>query len=222
MFVVNNKLLNPFFCKRLLFFFKMLFNSFNIFSLFTIFSFPYLIILFSGLLSCEIFFYLPITSNTELLTLSMSSLLILNSKDEKVNTIDEPKIPGNISPWFLTGFTEGDACFCVSIRSSGGITAIYSIGLNEREHPLLIKIQSFFGTGNINKTPNNRAVYFTITAIAYLNSIIVKHFDSYPLVGAKQSNYLIWREIVSIMSVKVHRTPEGKIKIKSLTEKLNK
>nr|WUR10598.1 LAGLIDADG endonuclease [Elmerina hispida] len=131
-----------------------------------------------------------------------------------------------LEPQWISGFTEGDASFSVSIKSSGQTIAVYSIGLNEREEPLLVKIQSFYrgarGIGNINKTPNNKAVYFSITAINHLNSIIVNHFESYPLLGAKKPNYLIWREILSIMIVKDHRTLEGKIKIKSLIEKLNK
>jgi len=127
-----------------------------------------------------------------------------------------------LNPYWISGFTEGDASFSVSMKSSGRVVAVYSIGLNEREEPLLIKIRSFFGTGNINKTPNNKAVYFQITAINDINLIIIKHFDSYTLLGAKLPNYLIWREIISIMKVKGHLSLEGKMKIKSLIENLNK
>jgi hypothetical protein len=99
---------------------------------------------------------------------------------------------------------------------------VFSIGLNEREQPLLIKIQSFFGTGNIFRTTGNKAVHYKINGTAHLYSIIINHFDSYPLVGAKQPHYLIWREVVSLMNAKVHRTSEGKLKIRSLVGKLNK
>jgi hypothetical protein len=128
----------------------------------------------------------------------------------------------SLDPQWITGFTDGDGCFSVSISSSGQIKAVFSIGLNEREQLLLIQIQSFFGTGNINLTAGNRAVYYQINSNALLYSIIINHFDSYPLVGAKQFHYLIWREVVSLMNARVHRTTEGKLIIKSLVEKLNK
>jgi hypothetical protein len=118
-------------------------------------------------------------------------------------------------------FTVGDASFFVSISSSGQILATYAITLNERELPLLIKIQDFFGTGNIRKNPNN-LIQLTVSRIAHLNEIIIKHFNEYSLVGAKLSNFLIWSEIVILMNEKAHLTPEGNIKIKFLVDKLNK
>jgi hypothetical protein len=85
---------------------------------------------------------------------------------------------------------------------------VFSIGLNEREQPLififfiffiffilfiliiLIKIQSFFGIGNIYLTAaNKRAVHYSINRNVQLVEIIINHFDSYPLIGAKQSHY---------------------------------
>lgn len=87
---------------------------------------------------------------------------------------------------------------------------------------ILIKIQSFFGTGNIYRTTGNKAVYYKINGTAHLYSIIINHFDSYPLIGAKQSHYLIWKDIVSLMNAKVHLSYEGKLKIRSLVAKLNK
>ena len=85
-----------------------------------------------------------------------------------------------LNPDWISGFSDGDSCFSVSILGSGQIIAVFSIGLNEREHPLLIKIQSFFGVGNIFLTAGNRAAYYKINKIAQLFSLIINHFDSYP------------------------------------------
>ena len=82
----------------------------------------------------------------------------------------------------------------VSIRSSSEIQSIFSILLNERKLPLLIKIKAFFGAGNINKNTTNNAIQYHISAISDLNSIIINHFDSYPLLGAKLLNYTIWKK----------------------------
>lgn len=49
------------------------------------------------------------------------------------------------------------------------------------------------------------------------------HFDTYPCVGKKHLNFLIWKEVVTLMEKKEHdKTTEGIIKIKMLVGKLNK
>jgi len=93
---------------------------------------------------------------------------------------------------------------------------------NERELPLLIKIQTFFKAGNINKNTSNNVVQFCISQNFDLNSTIINHFETYSLLRAKLSNYLIWKKIVSLIVNKKHLTQEGRIKIISLKEKLNK
>lgn len=57
-----------------------------------------------------------------------------------------------------------------------------------------------------------------------LNDIlsVVSHFDTYPCVGKKHLNFIIWREVVTLMEKKEHLTLEGLIKIKILVGKLNK
>lgn len=126
-----------------------------------------------------------------------------------------------LNPYWVSGFSEGESSFIVSIRSSNQIQSLFSILLNERELPLLIKIQAFFKVGNINKNPTNNAVQYSISAISELSTII-NHFESYSLLGAKLSNYLIWKEVVSLINKKSHLTQEGRIKIISLKVKLNK
>lgn len=99
---------------------------------------------------------------------------------------------------------------------------MYSIGLNIREKLLLEKIQLFFGIGEIHNKSSLNAIFYEVSSITHLNSIIVNHFNTFSLVGAKFPNYLIFREIVYLMASKSHLTPEGKIKIMFLKEKLNK
>lgn len=54
------------------------------------------------------------------------------------------------------------------------------------------------------------------------NLYIIPHFDNYQLFGIKFHNYLIWRQIVVLLSNKAHLTPEGKAKLIELKSTLNK
>jgi LAGLIDADG endonuclease/NADH-ubiquinone/plastoquinone oxidoreductase, chain 3 len=142
-------------------------------------------------------------------------------------TFEISEVP--LDPNWISGFSEGDSSFIITIRSNSthkqgwGVEAIYSIELNEREYPLLMKIQSFFnGVGNINEDRSNRAKSFRVSRRVDLTSIIIPHFNSFPLVGNKLSNYVIWSDIVSLMQSKVHLTPEGLAFITNLKNQLNK
>jgi hypothetical protein len=45
-----------------------------------------------------------------------------------------------LNPYWISGFYEGESSFIVSIRSSDQIQSLFSILLNKRKLPLLIKI----------------------------------------------------------------------------------
>ena len=60
-------------------------------------------------------------------------------------------------PWFVTGFTDGEGCFSISIirckeRKVGWrILPRFHIGLHQKDKALLEQIQNFFCVGNVDK-----------------------------------------------------------------------
>jgi len=128
----------------------------------------------------------------------------------------------SLNPQWVSGFTEGDGSFYVSIKNTGQISAVFSIGLNIREKLLLEKIKLFFGLGRISNKSSLNAICYEVSSITDLNLIILNHFNTFSLIGAKFPNYLIFREIVYLLASKSHLTPEGRMKIIFLKEKLNK
>lgn len=127
-----------------------------------------------------------------------------------------------LHPDWVSGFITGDGCLTVSIKSTNQVIASLDININERDEPILIKIQQFFKVGLIYPNPHNKAYSFRVTRIAHLISLIIPHFSSFPLAGNKLDNYKYWSEIVLIMEQKSHLTPDGLTKIRSLVSKLNK
>ena len=128
-----------------------------------------------------------------------------------------------LHPDWVSGFSEGDSSFYVTIRKTNQIEAVFSIGLNVREKALLNKIQAFFkGNNKIYSDESNNAVSFRVSAINSISTNIIPHFDKYVLEGNKLFNYLIWKEIISLIQTKEHLSEEGLIRIKALRERLNK
>jgi hypothetical protein len=128
-----------------------------------------------------------------------------------------------LNPDWISGFIEGDGSFFITIRATTNqVVPVISVGLNIREKPLLIKIQQFFGgIGSVYTNESKKVVEWKISRLSHLNSVI-PHFNSYPLIELKSYNFIIWREIISLIEIKAHHTPEGLAKIKSLNIQLNK
>jgi hypothetical protein len=85
-----------------------------------------------------------------------------------------------------------------------GYTSIRNRTPYERQsHSIAIKI-FFNGIGIVSlDTKNNKAI-FSVQKIKELNSIIIPHFESYPLQTDKKINFDLWAEIVKIMISKEH------------------
>lgn len=127
-----------------------------------------------------------------------------------------------LNPYWVSGFSEGDASFFVSIsEKSNYVRMFYSIKLNNRETPLIVKIQEFFkGMGFITHDKDNM-VRYTLASIKIINETIIPIFDTHRFSGNKLSNYLIWKEILRLVNSKAHLTVEGLDKIRDLKSTLN-
>lgn len=90
---------------------------------------------------------------------------------------------------------------------------VFVIHLNEKDLQLLEIIQKFFGgEGRINRGALNSILY-TVSSKKSL-SLIIDHFDNYPLISQKQADYLLFRSAFSI-------TSKGPLDLNSLQELVN-
>ena len=105
----------------------------------------------------------------------------------------------NLHPNFITGFSDAECCFYIQIikdstyKTGSQVQAIFIIGLNKKDIELLKGIQSFFGIGQIYT--QNGKIYYKISSIKNL-SIIINHFEKYPLRTQKQADFLLFKLIV--------------------------
>jgi hypothetical protein len=76
-------------------------------------------------------------------------------------------------------------------------------------------------TGKIYEMTSNNAYQYKLSHKNSIDSFLIKHFDSYQLVGNKLLNYNIWKDIFIMYKNKLHLIPEGLDQIKKLIAKLN-
>lgn len=70
----------------------------------------------------------------------------------------------------------------------------------------MVKIQSYFGVGNIHKG-NNNAVSYYVNKTQDLTKVIIPHFDRYPLITQKRADYLLFKSALQIINNKQSKKP---------------
>jgi LAGLIDADG endonuclease len=97
-----------------------------------------------------------------------------------------------LDPWFVTGLTDGEGCFCVSfarrskMRMGIEVRPSFALSLTERDRSLLQDLQAFFGCGAIRHSRSDRIFKFESRSVGELVELVVPHFERYPLRVAKR------------------------------------
>ena len=140
-------------------------------------------------------------------------------------TANKTQIQLIINPWFLTGFSDGEACFMINIYKRDnhevgwGARATFQIGLHKKDLPILNSIKDNFGVGNISIKANG-CVFYSVQAIKDLD-VILNHFDKYPLITKKHADYLLFKMAINLIKEKAHLNSEGLRKLVAIRASLN-
>ena len=128
-----------------------------------------------------------------------------------------------LHPEWVSGFTDGEGSFSLKIiKRSGythgwGVEPGFIISLHAKDLPLLEKIQSYFGIGNIS-IGNNNAVSYYVSSVQELTNVILPHFDKYPLITKKRADYLLFKSALDIINNKQSKKSLSIEYIKKLIE----
>lgn len=136
----------------------------------------------------------------------------------------------NINPWFLTGFTDAEGCFSILIqpnskyKTNWRIKPIFSIGpvsrfTDKKDADLLETIKSYWTVGKIHKHSKD-SVQYRVETVRELQ-IIVGHFDKYPLISAKLTDYTLFKKAFEIIKSNEHLSQEGLLKLIGIKASLN-
>jgi hypothetical protein len=127
--------------------------------------------------------------------------------------------------WF-TGFADGESCFTIfkykarlrrgSSRHEINRKATFAICLRADDADILLRIQSFFGCGDICHSRQsylrgqmNPWVRWSVRKIGDLANIVIPHFEKFPLRTKKARDFEIWKQGVAIMMEVRTRTVRG-------------
>jgi len=132
-----------------------------------------------------------------------------------------------LHPYFITGFADGESCFLLNVNKCSGnntgyrVKAIFQINLHSKDRALLEEIQIYFGgIGYIYKYSDRDVVIYSVTSITDLE-VIITHFDKYPLITQKWSDYQLFKQAFKLIKRKEHLTIEGLNKIVGIKGAMN-
>lgn len=121
----------------------------------------------------------------------------------------------NLNPWFVTGLSDGDGSFYITLRKDSTCRFGYSVsleykvvaGINPLNLKLLELVQSFFdGDGLISK--DNNTYHYVIRNRNHLRKVL-NHFYNYPLQTTKHIHFLLWSKVLDLIERKEHSTLTG-------------
>jgi cytochrome c oxidase subunit 2 len=146
-----------------------------------------------------------------------------NPADSATSSTVETSPP--LHPWYVTGLSDGESSFIVSIYRRGNswtVKCSYELWLHTLDLPLLYKLQSFFKVGAVNSRKHRPIASFSVSRIDDLFSVIIPHFTNYPLQTQKHSDFLLWAKVVELVHSGFHLTKSGLLEIVALASAINK
>jgi hypothetical protein len=137
------------------------------------------------------------------------------------------KRDNELHPWFITGFTDGEGSFFISITKNNNlklgwrVQTGFAIELHEKDMVLLEKIKAFFNGVRDISIPREGIVRYRVRSLKELQ-IIINHFDNYPLISQKKADYDLLKQVYFMLNKKEHLIIENFNKILSIKDSINK
>ena len=132
-----------------------------------------------------------------------------------------------MDPWFVTGLTEGEGCFCISLslrpklRCGIEVRPSFSLSLNEKDRTLLEDLQTYFGCGWIRESKSDRTFKFESRSVSELVESVVPQFEEFPLRGSKARSFEGFAHVCRMIKQGGHLQRSGLVEIVGIASELN-
>lgn len=145
----------------------------------------------------------------------------------KPNLVVPTRAPSDLDPNFITGFTDAEGSFMLSIlknseRHIGWSVGIrFEISLHQRDEKLLNQINAYFqGAGIVTKFGVDKVSY-RVNNLEEIITFIIPHFEKFPLNTKKREDFELFSKAAGMIRNKEHLTLEGLDKLVSIRASMN-
>lgn len=128
---------------------------------------------------------------------------------------------------YISGFVDGEGCFCVSFQPSRRhrhgweVRPSFSVSQNAERAELLHVIRDRWGCGFIRPDRSDKTLKFEVRNVGDLVAHVLPHFRSSPLLSSKQADFERFARICELVSEGQHLEIEGLEEIVRLAMEMN-
>ncbi len=114
---------------------------------------------------------------------------------------------------YITGFTDGEGCFSVSfnlrakLKIGIEVRPSFSLTQHKRSLSILEQIQHHFACGEIRFSKKDQTYKWEVRSLIDLIKKIIPHFQKYPLLTSKNSDFEKFTRICEWMYTNKHLNP---------------
>ncbi len=143
------------------------------------------------------------------------------------NTPMSYQMPKIHIPTYITAFTDGEGCFCVSTNKSARhklgweIRPSFSVSQNKARAQVLYLMKDYFGCGSIRPDRSDKTIKYEVRSLNDLLTRIIPHFEEHPLISTKNESFRLFKEICLMMKNRQHKLTENVEKIRFLSRQIN-
>ena len=115
---------------------------------------------------------------------------------------------------YFSGYVDGEGCFSVSFSKrpkllvGWEVKPSFCVGQNYDRREVLDLMMLHFGCGHIRRDWSDKTLKYEVRKLDDLLTKIIPHFKKYPLLSAKQKDFLRFAEICEKIAKLEHRKKE--------------
>jgi hypothetical protein len=143
-------------------------------------------------------------------------------------TTRRPSVSGIDVPSYVSGYVDGEGCFCVSMRPQPRIRVgwevrpSFSVSQNHDRSELIKLFPDIFGCGSIRPDRSDSTLKFEVRSLKDLLARVIPFFDRFPLLSSKQRDFESFRFVCYLMREGRHLERDGIVRIAELAEGVNR
>jgi len=128
---------------------------------------------------------------------------------------------------YLTGYADGEGCFCVTFNRSNRhklgweIRPSFSVSQNMDKSEVIALFKDYFGCGSIRRDRSDKTVKFETRSVSDIVEKIIPHFEKHTLISAKRKDFQVFARICKKLYKQEHLMPKGFNEIVKLSCNLN-
>ena len=116
---------------------------------------------------------------------------------------------------YLSGYADGEGCFCVTINKSKRhvfgwkIRTSFAVAQNRDRAEVLWMYKQRFGCGSIRSNRSDKTLKYEVRSVRDLVERVIPHFEKYPLLSSKRTDFEKFALVCKKMSCGEHLTKKG-------------